>query len=146
MELGGYYHVHKGPALVSIQSYINPVDTLSSYFLQMYFMELESYYHVHKGPALVSIQSYINPVDTLSSYFLQMYFNIILQSMLISSKWSFTLCVPTKVLCVFIFRMCTTCPTHLILLDLITQTIFYREYKAYFNNPFCYVFVLLSPH
>jgi len=59
-----------------------------------FFMELEGYYRVHKGPALVSLQSYINPVDTLSSYFLQMYFNIILQSMLASSKWSFTLCVP----------------------------------------------------
>jgi len=69
-------------------------------------MELEGYYHVHKGPALVSIQSYINPVDTLSSCFLQMYFNIILQSMLTSSKWSFTHCVPTKVSCVCLSSSC----------------------------------------
>ena len=50
--------------------------------------------------------------------------------------------------CVYvcIFRMCTTCPIYFILLDLITQTIFGRKYKAYSNNPFCYVFVLLSSY
>jgi len=55
-------------------------------------------------------------------------FYFILQSMLRSSKWPLSLQFPTKNLhAPLISLKHATCPTHLILLDFITQIIFSEE-------------------
>jgi len=68
------------------------------------------HYCVHKAMPLVHIVSQMNPVDTLPPYFPKIHPNIVLCAFLISP-------------------MCTACPAHLILLDLITQIMFGEVYK-----------------
>jgi hypothetical protein len=49
----------------------------------------------------------------------------------VSSKWSQSFrCPHHNLVCTFPHPICTTCPTHIIILDLITQTIFGEEYRS----------------
>ena len=84
---------------------------------------LKVHYDVHKCQPVVPILSQMNPVHALLHYFFETRFNIILLSIPGSSKWSFS---PR-----FHFSsVCTICPSHLILLDLITQIVSGKEYKS----------------
>jgi len=65
------------------------------------------------------------------SHFLMIHTIIILLSMPGSSKWSLFLRFLTKTLYTpFLSPICAKCPTHLILLDLITWIIFSEENQA----------------
>jgi len=73
--------------------------------------------------------------------FFKIQLNIILQSPPSSSKWSlFCFHVtpsPHYPVCTSLSPTHATCPTHLILLDLIKQTVFGNEYKS-FSSSLCY--------
>ena len=78
----------------------------------------------------VLILSQINAVHASESHFLKIHFNIILPSTSKSSKWLFPLGLPT-LYASLLSTMPATCPTHLILLDLITWLIFGEEDRSY---------------
>jgi len=85
----------------------------------------EVHHRVHNGPQLVPILSHMNPFHTLPTHFPKIHPNIILPSTLRSSEWSLTVRLSDQDIYVFlIFPMRVTCPTNIILLDLITQIIF----------------------
>jgi len=66
-----------------------------------------------------------------TSHFLKIYLNIILPSLPRSPKCFFPSGFPTETLYTpLLSSICTTCFTHLILLDFITQTILGEEYRS----------------
>ena len=81
------------------------------------------HHRIQMSPSPVLILSQLNPVHVLTSHFLNIPFNIILPSMPGSSKWSLSLYTSP-------LPICATCPTHLILLNLITQTILGVGYRS----------------
>ena len=88
------------------------------------------HYHIQKCPPPVPILSQINPVHTPISHFLKIHLNIILPSMPGSSKWSFPFRFPHQTLYAPLLSSTpATCPAHLVLLNLITQTIFGEQYR-----------------
>ena len=91
-------------------------------------MEPESLLLHSYKPATCSVLSQINPVPPLS-YFLKIHFTIILTSTPGSSNW-FPTGLPTKILYTHLSPICAPCPTHFILLNLITQIIFHEEHRS----------------
>jgi hypothetical protein len=83
------------------------------------------HYHVHKSPLLGPILSQLKPVRPIHPYLTKVLPNVILPLTPRSSQWSLAFGPPNQ----NPSTMRATCPAHLILLDLITLTIFVEEYR-----------------
>jgi hypothetical protein len=88
------------------------------------------HYRIHKCQVTARILSHIDPIHTPSSHFLKIHHNIIIPLTPGSSKWSLPSGFPTKILYTLLSPLRVTCPAHLILLDLITRTIFGKQYRS----------------
>jgi hypothetical protein len=84
------------------------------------------HYGIHNSPPSVSLHRQINPVQAPTSHFLKNDLNIIFPS----TPGSYLRFQHQNPVCTFRLPIRATCPTHLILLDFITRTIYTEQYRS----------------
>jgi hypothetical protein len=93
-------------------------------------MKPEDSYRFHRTPPLDSFLSQLNPVRSIDPYFHKVHLDVIILSTPKSSQWSVPFTLPNQnPVNTSPLPMRVTWPAHLILLDLITLTIFGEEYR-----------------